>query len=66
MNKICPVCKSSMYYIEPVKGYTDFYLTSRNDLTGVVDPVKGLPVKAFGCKQCGTIILHSDKLVENK
>ena len=66
MNKICPVCNTKMSYVKPVEGFTHFFLCSRNESTQEIDPTKGLPVQAYGCTNCGTIILHSDKLLSNK
>ncbi len=61
MNK-CPHCDSSSFSeIEQPAGYNRSLLVAYNSNTNEVNPTSGIPVKAYGCRSCKSVVLKSDK-----
>lgn len=66
----CLACGSTIGEMPPVKGCTSYFLTGINEETGHIDDCNGVPLKLYGCVNCGSVFLKSDKLLncslENK
>lgn len=62
----CPFCgKNSIGKIPPIEGHTGYFLSSVNANTNPpsINPASGIPVNISGCASCGSIFLHSEKLI---
>ncbi len=62
MNK-CPQCSSAnTAEIQVPAGYDQLLLAAYNSKSNEVNPGTGIPVNAWGCKDCKAVFLKSPKL----
>lgn len=57
----CPHCDSrNVGKINPPSGSNQVLLTGYNSNTNTVNPTSGIPVEAYGCRNCKSVILKSN------